>query len=56
MMGSWALLMLLVDDPLQLRAYKHLQIEEGLRAVAAEDCSLFTEATKDSARAALKLF
>ena len=51
-MCTWALLMLLADDPAQLRAYKHLHIEDGLRAIIAED-SGFLDAAKDLARAAL---
>ena len=51
-MCTWALLMLLVDDPAQLRAYKHLRIEDGLRAIVDED-SGFLDAAKDLARAAL---
>ena len=52
-MCSYTLLILLADDPAQLRAYKHLQIEEGLRAIGEDEQSNFDDVAKDLVRAAL---
>ena len=52
-MCSYTLLILLAEDPAQLRAYKHLKIEEGLRAIGEDEQSYFDDAAKDLARAAL---